>query len=113
MSDEFKPLDKAPVVAPVVNSAAVAQKAVSAAKAAVADDQIVKIRNHDGLSALVLSDGSAVRFHQGVGKIKAKFLVEAVAQGCTVESDVPAEKPAADLSEAAKAELAKVFGKAE
>lgn len=113
MSDEFKPLDKAPVVAPVVNSAAVAQKAVSAAKAAVADDQIVKIRNHDGLSALSLSDGSSVRFHQGVGRIKAKFLVEAVAQGCTVESDGVAPQAPSELSDAAKAELAKVFGKAE
>lgn len=112
MSEEYKFPDKAPV-APVVNSAAVAQKAVTAAKAAVAGDQIVKIRNHDGLSALVLSDGSSVRFHQGVGKIKAAFLVEAVSQGCTVELDEVATQAPAELSDAAKAELEKVFGKAE
>jgi len=99
--------------APAVDSAAVAKKAVAAAKVAVADDQIVKIRNHSGLSSLVLGDGTVVRFHEAVGNVKAKHLVEVIAQGCTVES-APAIAPAKnELTDAQKAELEKVFGKAE
>lgn len=99
--------------APAVDSAAVAKKAVAAAKVAVADDQIVKIRNHSGLSSLVLSDGTVVRFHLGVGSIKAKYLVEAVAQGCTVEVEAAIAPAKKELTDAQKAELEKVFGKAE
>jgi hypothetical protein len=40
-------------------------------------------------------------------------LVEAVSQGCTVELDQVATQAPAELSDAAKAELEKVFGKAE
>jgi hypothetical protein len=98
--------------APAVDSSAVAKKAVSAAKAAVADDQIIKVRTHDGLSSIVFGDGTMARFHLGVASIKAKYLVQAVAQGCTVEADAPAPKPA-ELSAAQKAELEKVFGKSE
>ena len=99
--------------APAVESAAVAKKAVAAAKVAVADDQIVKIRNHSGLSSLVLGDGTVVRFHEAIGSVKAKHLVEVIAQGCTVEAQ-PAIAPARnELTDAQKAELEKVFGKAE
>ena len=99
--------------APAVDSAAVAKKAVAAAKVAVADDQIVKIRNHSGLSSLVLGDGTVVRFHEAIGSVKAKHLVEVIAQGCTVEAQ-PAIAPARnELTDAQKAELEKVFGKAE
>ena len=98
--------------APAVDSSAVAKKAVNAAKAAVADDQIIKVRTHDGLSSIVFGDGTMARFHLSVANIKAKYLVQAVAQGCTVESDAVAPKPA-ELSDAQKAELEKVFGKSE
>jgi hypothetical protein len=98
--------------APVVDSSAVAKKAVNAAKAAVADDQIIKVRTHDGLSSIVFGDGTMARFHLSVANIKAKYLIEAVAQGCTVEAAAPAAKPD-ELSAAQKAELEKVFGKSE
>jgi hypothetical protein len=52
------------------------------------------------------------RFHLSVANIKAKYLVQAVAQGCTVEAAAPAAKPD-ELSAAQKAELEKVFGKSE
>jgi hypothetical protein len=97
---------------PVVDIAAVAKKAVTAAKAAVSDDEVVRIRNHSGLSSLVFGDGTVARFHEGVARIKAKYLVQAVAQGCTVETDAPAA-PKQELSAAQKAELEKVFGKSE
>ena len=99
--------------APAVDSAAVAKKAVAAAKVAVADDQIVKIRNHSGLSSLVLGDGTVVRFHQAVGTVKAKHLVEVIAQGCTVEAESAVAPARNELTDAQKAELEKVFGKAE
>jgi hypothetical protein len=99
--------------APAVDSAAVAKKAVAAAKVAVADDQIVKIRNHSGLSSLVLGDGTVVRFHQGAGTVKAKHLVEVIAQGCTVETESAIAPAKNELTDAQKAELEKVFGKAE
>jgi hypothetical protein len=98
--------------APVVDSSAVAKKAVTAAKAAVADDQIVKVRTNDGLSSIVFGDGTFARFHLSVANIKAKYLVQAVAQGCTVEADAPSPKPD-ELTAAQKAELEKVFGKSE
>jgi hypothetical protein len=99
--------------APAVDSAAVAKKAVAAAKVAVADDQIVVVRNHSGLSSLVISDGTVVRFHLGVGKVKAKHLIEAIAQGCTVEAESAIAPAKNELTDAQKAELEKVFGKAE
>lgn len=103
---------EAPKEAPAVDVAAVAKKAVTAAKAAVADDEVVRIRNHSGLSSLVFGDGTVARFHEGVARIKAKYLVQAVAQGCTVETDAPAA-PKQELTAAQKAELEKVFGKSE
>ena len=97
---------------PTVDVNAVAQKAVTAAKAAVSDDEVVRVRNHSGLSSLVFGDGTVARFHEGVARIKAKYLVQAVAQGCTVETDAPAA-PKQELSAAQKAELEMVFGKSE
>ena len=97
-------------VAPFVDASAVAQRAVTSAKAAVSDDQVVKVRNHDGLSAIVFGDGTSARFHEGVARIKAKYLVQAVSQGCTIEADAPASKENG-LTDALKIELEKVFGK--